>query len=53
MVDLVERDLIDVASALRHSRYIDEKLAESEQRMKDPDAKRFEHDEFWDKVREL
>ena len=33
--------------------FIDEKLAEAEERINSGNAKWFEHDEFWDKVRAL
>ena len=53
MIDLEDRDLVDVVNTFRHSRYINEKLTEADERINDPDAERFGHDEFWAKVKAL
>ena len=53
MIDLEGQDLVDVVNAFRHSRYIAEKLMEADERINNPEAERFEHDEFWAKVKAL
>ncbi|MCL2048997.1 MAG: hypothetical protein FWG87_09740 [Defluviitaleaceae bacterium] len=52
-VDTEKKDMADTANVLRHNRYVNEKLEESDKRMSEPNAVWFEHGEFWENVAAL
>ena len=52
-VDTEKKDMVGTVNALRHNRYINEKLEESDKRMSESNAVLLEHGEFWGNVAAL